>query len=303
MEVDGAGQGFKKLVNYYLHGLGIGFVILVTGNARSKIGNGKTVTALKLAEIIEPGFDISRFTFTPYEFLTQLNKIRENRDYYKVLILDEGEIAASSKEWYTLGSKALAAAMMTFRNTRTVIIIVTPMASLINSQVRKLCAIRVVPSLTIEHNKKVVHAKFYRVSTDFEGDKTYYRKLKFWDSESKRVWCPKYVKVGLPSKHLLDAYEKVDWDYKVKINTNPKLLNDLNKLDETDVESGNKMDKTILELVQHPDVLKEINEKGKVSATTIKGIKRNLGIQTCGSIAKAINKEIQKEKEAISKVV
>lgn len=298
LEVNNKGEAFKKFVDYYLHGLGVGFVILVTGNTRAKIGNGKTLTGLKLAEIIEPSFSIDRFTFTPYEFLTKLNEIRENRQFYKVLILDEAEIGAASNAWYTLTSKALAAAMATFRNTKTVIIIITPMASLINSQVRKLCAVRVVPTLTLEKNKRVVHAKFYSISTDFDGDKTYHRKLRFWNNTTKRVWVSKHTKIGLPSKHLLDAYEEKDWNYKLEINR--KLLKELKKLDEVETDVNKKMETIILELSRHPDLLKVISEKGKVSGSDIKSIKPDIGVQTCTSIANAMNKALRRQIKAES---
>jgi hypothetical protein len=190
-----------------------GYAIFITGGQGAKIGNGKSVTARTLALAIDPTWNESRLCYTPYQFLKVLEKIKPG----EVLILEEGEIAASNRKWQTISNNAIADSISVFRYKRCVAIFVTPVANWLESRVRQLITFRGMPTLTIENGKKVGYLRFYKIRTDDDGDKIYKQNLSFWDNKNRKAITFKKYKVNLPPEEIMERCDKKDEEFKNEI--------------------------------------------------------------------------------------
>lgn len=96
-------------------------------------GSGKSYSAIALAMMIDPDFDISRVCFRAEEFLKAASR---DLDPGSVIVFDEAGIDVSSREWYTVRNKAINQTVETFRRDNLVCIWTTPVLSNIDKKSR-----------------------------------------------------------------------------------------------------------------------------------------------------------------------
>ena len=198
-------------------GLGVGAVFIIQGGRSAKIGSGKTTLAKRLMETLDPHPDPARYTHTPGAFIEAIRTAPPE----SVVVLDESEYSIASIKYWDTTVQALGWVMMTFRERRIIAIVVTPLADVINKNVRKLCRLRFIPRLVVERvgaNRKVVKACYCRVQrivTDDDGEKPYYPYLKFYLRPKHRLVYLKEFKVTYPqNKPLSDAIDVADHNFK-----------------------------------------------------------------------------------------
>jgi len=214
------------LKNYLLHRLvnmRQGFVMCITGSPFTKVGNGKTMTAARLCELIDEDYRkppyADKFTVLPSEFTEQIRKAGKT-GRPEVIVMDEAEIGASSREWMDVKNKAVANALNTFRERGCIAIIIAPLFSDIDKRIRKLVSIWMYPELYLKSESKHVRLKVYRIRTDIFGEDIRLAKLKFFDRTRRRTVCANYFRIELPGKELKKAVEEKITAFKDKIMEN-----------------------------------------------------------------------------------
>jgi hypothetical protein len=181
-------------------------------------GSGKSYSAIKLAEEIDPNFNIDQIVFSGEEFLEILTSKKLKRG--SCIIWDEAGVGIPKREWYTISNKMINYVLQTFRYENLAVIFTVPTLKFIDSNSQKLfhCYIE---TMRIEHEKKKVISKVKRMIYFAQRDKTYYM---FYRNGNSVITEHAF---GLASKKILEDYEKKKskWAFELK----ESALRDLRK--------------------------------------------------------------------------
>lgn len=228
-------------LNYQFNVLRIGHIMSLTGGPEVKTGCGKTWTAGSIGELIDRDFYPEKLTHNPKDFLTALDLAENKTDFRyengirpgQVFILDEGEISVPSTAWYTLNNKLIFYSLSTFRYMRSMAIIITPSLKWIDGRIRTLLNSwaytekRKAPDNTKKCN---VYMNFYTIRTDFMGENLFFRKLKMYNNETKRVEKISRFNVRPPSPKISCKIEELSLNFKK--NLRKDLLSEAAKWEE-----------------------------------------------------------------------
>ena len=162
-------------------------------------GTGKSYTALRLAELIDPNFNIDRCTFNAEEFLNLVNSGVLKTG--SCIILDEAGVGIPARQWYDICNKSVNYVLQTFRRENVALIMTTPSLSFIDVQARMLSH-AFVDTQKIDRKKKRVLVKFMACQLNPRSGKVYYKYYRKGRQALKRVWIEK------PSQGLIKDYEK-----------------------------------------------------------------------------------------------
>ena len=160
-------------------------------------GSGKSYSAMRLAELIDPTFTIDRVVFSSDDFMRVLNNGMKKG---QVLLWDEAGVGLSSREWYTIANKAINYVLQTFRHMNIGLIMTTPDFSFLDSQTRKLFH-HYIETVGIDTSKNRVQVKFMKVSFNPRFGKEYFQYERFNRKAIKRL------NISKPSKLLRKKYE------------------------------------------------------------------------------------------------
>jgi hypothetical protein len=270
-------EALSKYFQYFFYKLKVGLVSSIVGSTFLKSGTGKSYTALRLAELIDPDFSINKVVYYPSEFLSVMDKIEENGKPSQIVVVDEGEVTAPSTLWYSFTNKAIAYNLATFRYLRSMAIFVSPAFSWLDKKVRILTSHigfteKYYESLTDRDRKPVVKLRLYRITTDLIGEKIFLRKIRMFDGSNDRIVSFHSFKVNLPSDSLIEAYEKKAIEFKK--NLRKGLLKEIEKFEKYESGKAEEEKKDLKKLVdialEKPLIRKELEEKGKVSIATVR---------------------------------
>lgn len=179
------------------------------------VGEGKSYTALKIAEMIQPDFSPKeQIVYNPQQFLEIMNKVKEKG--YKVVILDEAHVTVPAKTWYSFTNLAMSFVTSTFRQVHPiVIIIVTPNVNWVEKSIREMVNYYAVVERTYDGP---IIMKLYQIGFNYfniRDQLPYLKKIRFgWKGEVKVL---RYILVGLPSKRIIDEYEEISVYFKKKL--------------------------------------------------------------------------------------
>lgn len=174
-------------------------IVVFTGGT----GSGKSLTAIRLAELLDPGFSASRIVFTVKDFVKLVNS---NLGSGSVIVFDDAGLGINSREWRAKHAKIFGMLTQGFRYKQIITIITVPFLGFIEKQSRKL-----------------VHLVFE--STDTQGKpKPKLISENPYDPEHPMKKYPTIergydtikvtgVHFKLPSKTLKDEYEKAKAEY------------------------------------------------------------------------------------------
>jgi len=169
-------------------------------------GSGKSYAALRMAEIIDPDFDISRVHFDTEAFLTNVNNGRLDGTLKKgsVIIYDEIGVGHSSRNFYDSVNKALNFVFQSFRKDNFVVFMTAPKLKFIDIQVRELAHQLIVPyKLDKEYN--LLWCNSYMITKNELMGKTYL--IKPLVASDAGITKLSRFGVGLPSEKLRMEYE------------------------------------------------------------------------------------------------
>lgn len=179
-------------------------------------GSGKSYSALKLAEMIDPNFNINHVVFSGQEFMELLNKPDE-LPAGSVLIWDEAGVNMASRDFASLFNKLLMKVLQTFRHRNICCIFTVPSFSFIDIQARKLLHAYIETCGINRKEKKVVTKFLFLQSSARYGDKIYYHYPLIKDENTKYAKVTR-VNFYKASKPLLKAYEERREVFTAKLN-------------------------------------------------------------------------------------
>lgn len=190
------------------------YIQVITGAA----GEGKSYTALKMAEELDPNFNIDKVCFTASQFLNAVDTIKRNGE---VLIMDEIGVALSSRKWQSLSNVLTNEIIQTFRYKRIISFFVVPDFSFVDSQARKLVqAFSEVKRLGNDPAEMWI----YFLSYDRKRGKPYFEHPLI-QNNGMSMKVQRLIFKGMASKDLINQYEEKHKKFKEQLRQkNIKIL-------------------------------------------------------------------------------
>jgi len=196
---------FEQYVHERIEKKNKNFLMVICGET----GSGKSYSALKIAERLDPKFSIDRVVFSAIDFMTLINQLvqrsKEGEDISGfVIIWDELGATHGSREFMTTSNKAINHFFQLSRHLNLIVLLTVPLLSFIDSATRKLC--HCVGEMTgINRTKKMSTMKIKMVQTNVLSGKEYPKYLRYNKEGSQFVY--KKLSIGLPNKELIEVYE------------------------------------------------------------------------------------------------
>lgn len=186
-----------------LHSKKKNFILVVVGPT----GSGKSYSALRFCEQIDPSFNASRIVFYGDDFLDILEQMKIGQ----FIIWDEAGVGIPARDWHSIINKTISYILQTYRKKRFGIIFTVPSFDFIDVHARKLVhALGKCSDNSINYEKKECGLQFYWLQYNpFVGPKgegkiyKHYPRIKM----NGEVHVIKKLKFPLPSKKLRDDYE------------------------------------------------------------------------------------------------
>ena len=235
------------------------FLAVIVGGT----GSGKSWSALKLGEMLDPNFNINNVVFTGKEFMGLVNGEVKELNSGSCLIFDEIQIALGHKSHQSIQSKLLNYILSTFRHKNFVLFFTTPFFGFIDASARKLLHAK-LETISINKTKEQTILKPLLLQINQDTSKVYRKYLVVKsDGKYRKV---KRLRLGRPSEKLICDYEEKKNKFTKELNEH--VLGELNKL-----EKGNKA-KDKPKLTPRQQEIVDLLKKG----TLINEIAQRLGI-------------------------
>jgi len=181
-------------------------------------GSGKSYTALKFAEAIDPNFSPKdQIIYLPNQFEEVYEFVK--RTDRKVIIFDECHVTMPSRRWFSFTNMALNQIMSTFRQIKNLaVFFVTPVQNLVDKQIRMLFNYYCFVEKKMGKNGFAVMARLYEISLNYFDlrDQNPYLKSVYvhWNGSLYKVGR---MKVPMPSERVVEEYEKISREFKENV--------------------------------------------------------------------------------------
>ena len=235
-------------------------------------GSGKSYTALRFAELLDPEFDINeQLVYTAKEFIKALDHVKKGQ----VVIFDEAGVGVPAREWQSIQNKVFSYVLQTFRYKNLIVFLTTPSMKFIDSQVRVLIHY-------VDHALDIPHAKYGNKSMNVINEKKHdpvrghvdFEKWIFYDTRTRKYIDFNPLFVNMPSKKLANEYEKISQERKEQIR-----IDALDKIEEIEKGVKGSIDgRTIRKLVNQVKAFARAYEILKELGWSDREIARRLGI-------------------------
>lgn len=185
------------------------FLCLVIGQT----GTGKSVSAVALAEKLDPNFNAENIVFDSDSFSTLLNSGRLKKG--SVIIYDEVGVGMSHLEFWSKANKIMNRILQTFRKDCIIVFFTTPSKSFLDSNARKLlhCYLQ---TAGINYKKSLARLRPYTLHENYKGGKDPFMKA-IRIVKNKKIYSLKDIWIGLPSKKLFKEYNAKAEHFKDKL--------------------------------------------------------------------------------------
>jgi len=181
-------------------------------------GTGKSYSALKLGEMIDPDFNLEKVAFTMKDTIKQVKEAEKK----SVLVMDEAGVQFGSRESMSKQNKLLSKVLQTFRFKQIALIWTLPDMKMIDVNARRLMH-TYLETLPVDyvHNHSCV--KWFDVFIDRWTGEYKHRYMRVMD-KSIGYGIVTAVKFPKPSKKLLTSYEKISKEFKTQIIEEAELM-------------------------------------------------------------------------------
>lgn len=174
-------------------------------------GSGKSYMALRLAEILDPDFDINRVCFDTENFLTILKNGIETGTLKKgsVVLYDEIGISHSNRNFYESVNKALNFVFQGFRRENLITFMTVPKIKFVDLQTRELMHYLITPK-KIDKKLSICYGTAYVVEQNplLFGDEMTVRKMLIDGPDGEGIFSVTQFGLTLPSEKLRLEYEE-----------------------------------------------------------------------------------------------
>jgi hypothetical protein len=238
------------------------FICCVSGGT----GSGKSYSSLKLAELLDPNFDIRNVCFTPKEFVDLIDGQIKPLKKGAVLVWDEMQVSMSNLDYQGMQSKLINYILQTFRYQNFCLIVTTPHFSFINSQSRKLFHCR-METLSINKNTKTCKLKPLLLQTNQKKGDIYEKYLRV-KIPGKNIIPLTRINVVLASAELIKAYENKKDEFNKRLRS--QVREELEILEDGDRKKPlTEKQKEILDLLKEGHLIPDICDKLNIHHTVI----------------------------------
>lgn len=198
------------------------------GAITGQTGSGKSYSALRLGEMLDPDFSVLNICFSPKEFMDLVNGKTKQLKRGSVIVFDEIQVSMSHLEYQSIQAKVLNYVFQTFRHRNFILFMTSPHFSFINASLRKLFHAR-METVSIDPNQKVCTIKPMLIQVNQKTGDVYEKYLRVHTPEQGIVPL-KHMKIALPSGALLKAYEEKKDQFGKDLNES--IGRDLQRLEE-----------------------------------------------------------------------
>lgn len=200
------------------------FIACITGQT----GSGKSWSALRLAESLDPDFNIDNVCFTAKQFMALINNKVKPLHKGSNLIFDELQVTMGHLDYQSLQAKLLNYILQTFRHRCFVLWVTSPHFNFINASARKLFHSR-METVSINPNKKQVSLKPLLLQVNQDTGDVYRKYLRVW-TKGQGITPLKMIRLSMPSKELIQAYEQKKNEFTQELNQS--IARDLQRLED-----------------------------------------------------------------------
>lgn len=176
------------------------FVAAFVGQTRS----GKSYSAIKMAEDIDPDFTIDNIAFSSRQFLDLVRGQIKELKPGSVIIWDELEVSMSNLEFQSRQAKLLNYVLATFAKKRIILFITAPYFKMINNTARSLFH-SLIETKGIDEKTKEVVLKPLLLQTNQDSGQIFKKYLRI--IKQGQAIPLKRLRVPLPNVPLLKLYE------------------------------------------------------------------------------------------------
>ncbi len=166
-------------------------------------GEGKSYTALRIAELVDPNFSVDQVVIMKGSAFMQLlnSGVPDGKGGYTRMqpgscaVFDECGVGISARDWLSVQNRLIGFLMQTIRKWGFFIIFTLPSLSMLDISARRMMNYYAY-SQGIDYRAKLSHFKIYRISRNDWEDKIYRRRLKTENAELVDDWAfslPKHV--------------------------------------------------------------------------------------------------------------
>jgi hypothetical protein len=257
----------KPLIVEYIHqrifDQNKNFFMIIVGAT----GSGKSYSALRLAESLDPTFNVDRCCFKAKDFMKEINKlITSGEDVRgKVILWDEMGVEHSAREFMTISNRVINYFFQTSRNLNLIIIVTVPLLSFIDSNTRKLSHC-IGETTGINRTLKTVSLKVKMQQVNVMTGKEYPKYLRY--IEGGKRFRMERLRVAMPSKELREPYEEKKSLFNVALNE--RIMNLLDREEDKERPKGVLREDSMQPLVweiaikgwrTQEDILEELNKR------------------------------------------
>jgi len=301
LTIDGINDALPALFRYEVQRRKAGGVICLTGGTGRKTGAGKSYTARRMGEILDPRFSIDDVALSYSELLKRIDYIEDEGKYGRFVVAEESEVMMASHDYQRFGNKAIAQTLQTFRYLRCWAIVITPYFGWLDARVRKLVNYWGVCSTDVgDEGKLEGHLKFYTLRTDLMGEQLYPRRLTFWDKQTNAVVRADAFKIGAVSPDLEAAYQAKDIAFKKHLRKD--LLDEALRIEAQLSEPAKKMDLVAVaeDFFSRDVVQQHLAAKHKINVETVMRANRDLSEGFARTVARLINQMYEEKQHGVA---
>lgn len=238
------------------------FLCCITGQT----GSGKSYSALREGEVLDPDFDIRNVAFTPKQFMDLVNGKVKQLKKGSVLVYDEVQVTMSHLEYQSLQSRLINYVLQTFRYRNFILFMTSPHFKFINASARKLFHSR-METISIDYNKKLCKLKPFLLQINQKDGEVYAKFLRVW-KKGLGIVPHKVLRVSLPSQELIEAYEDKRRRFTDELNKGIEM--DLERLDQRQKPKPlTKIQEDIVIRLINKETIPQIAEELKIVDRTI----------------------------------
>jgi ABC-type dipeptide/oligopeptide/nickel transport system ATPase component len=166
-------------------------------------GSGKSYTAVKIGELVDPNFGAENIYFHPANALEDLRE--ENFEKGDVWVLDESGVGLGNRTWHDSGQKKLNQALQLIRSHNIGLIFTLPALSGLDTQTKR--RLQNALELTTKEDGEYVRGRWWRSNVDRMGFSSRSRDV-WWEREHVNGAELQTVAFTPPSSDVVSAYEE-----------------------------------------------------------------------------------------------
>jgi hypothetical protein len=200
------------------------FIACITGST----GSGKSWSALREGETLDPDFDIDNVCFTGRQFMDLVNGKSKQLKKGSVIVFDEIQVTMGHLDYQSLQAKLLNYVLQTFRHRNFILFMTSPHFNFINASARRLFHCR-METVSINKETKQVNLKPFLLQINQDTGDVYRKYLRIYHKDYGVVPFT-LLKLGKPSNKLIKDYEEKKTEFTKQLNES--ISKDLKRLEE-----------------------------------------------------------------------